>query len=695
MFGGGGVALMIRLRPEVASRVAGGLDDLKAVLQSAIELEHATLPPYLYALYSIRPGSNERLAAIIRSVAMEEMLHLALCCNLLNAIGGAPALDKPDFIPVYPGPLPGAVTGIEVPLAAVSKPLLRDVFMKIEEPEEPLEFPVGRLAFADRAAPSTIGQFYQAIKVQFARLAAGGDIFVGPPARQLVSGLPSLIRVTDLQSANRAIDLIVKQGEGTPASPLNPADAPAHYYLFEAAFKGRELVPQPGVPPFAFAGDPIPFDQGGIVRLATNPTPKRYQGTPAAGPNEQFNKTYTRLLQALHRTFNGSPINIFGSINLMRQLAGHARELARIEFEPGVFAGPTFTYTPDATDAPPFHPTGGDEMASFQQVQDVLENVLGGTLQPFHMPFWRVTRDEMVAKKLLGQPLIVVGHPEKSVLFLVLRDGARGPLRAYFGDARAAVGDLAVIEQWIRTGCPEVAARSGPARESLADVTEAAEDDQHTAYWRAMDVVFHPAVATQPTKGHVLLIHGVSLEEWVPTMLTGADLNRWPNYLALADVAESMAHVRHHQRRLLQEYYAGAQADVLDTHWKFGGSLLPIDPTHPLKPQMGVIHHRMNGLLDWFFWVPYIDFTLRAPDVQTIDLDLARGWQVGIVADGLLRTDNERPVGQRMPIPDFTAGDPNLRANTMAKYAGMGAAGLIEEMVRRAKQARDAGIVQT
>jgi hypothetical protein len=338
---------MIRLRAEVASRAADGLDGLKSALQCAIELEHATLPPYLYALYSIRPGSNTRLAEIIKSVAMEEMLHLALCCNLLNAIDGTPSLAKPDFIPVYPGPLPGAVAGIDVPLAPVSKPLIHDIFMEIEEPEDPLEFPVEWLdTLAAQAVPITIGQFYQAIKTQMARLAAGSNIFVGAPSRQLGAGIPGLIRVTDLRSANDAIDLIVKQGEGTPASPLNPTDKPAHYYLFAAAFHGRELVPKPGVPPFAYAGKPIPFDEEGVVRLVTNPTPKRYEGTAAAGPNGQFNKTYTQLLKVLHQAFNGSTISILESIQLMKELRGAALALAQIEFEPGVYAGPTFNFTP-------------------------------------------------------------------------------------------------------------------------------------------------------------------------------------------------------------------------------------------------------------------------------------------------------------------------------------------------------------
>ncbi len=56
----------------------------------AIKLEHATIPPYLTALYSIKPDprkSNHDSYNIIRAVAVEEMLHLTLAANLLNAVG--------------------------------------------------------------------------------------------------------------------------------------------------------------------------------------------------------------------------------------------------------------------------------------------------------------------------------------------------------------------------------------------------------------------------------------------------------------------------------------------------------------------------------------------------------------------------------------------------------------------------------
>nr|MCU0322110.1 ferritin-like protein [Chitinophagaceae bacterium] len=52
------------------------IDSLKKHLQVAIELEHSTIPPYLCALYSIKEGTNVAASQIIRSVVIEEMLHM-------------------------------------------------------------------------------------------------------------------------------------------------------------------------------------------------------------------------------------------------------------------------------------------------------------------------------------------------------------------------------------------------------------------------------------------------------------------------------------------------------------------------------------------------------------------------------------------------------------------------------------------
>ena len=96
------------------------IEDLRAHLQWALEIEHATIPPYLCALYSIKPGYNREAVEAIASVFIEEMLHMTLAANVLNAIGGAPVLDTPDFIARYPTALPHSAAAFLVPLARFS-----------------------------------------------------------------------------------------------------------------------------------------------------------------------------------------------------------------------------------------------------------------------------------------------------------------------------------------------------------------------------------------------------------------------------------------------------------------------------------------------------------------------------------------------------------------------------------------------
>src|SRR5579871_5978246 len=91
------------------------IEELKSMLQTALELEHSTIPPYLCALYSIKPDTNLMPVQIIRSVVIEEMLHMIMVANLINAIGGEPKIGAKEtdkeglFIPQYPTQLPGDV----------------------------------------------------------------------------------------------------------------------------------------------------------------------------------------------------------------------------------------------------------------------------------------------------------------------------------------------------------------------------------------------------------------------------------------------------------------------------------------------------------------------------------------------------------------------------------------------------------
>ena len=345
---------MIRLKANLFADLDGTLDGLKRALQNAIELEHATIPPYLYALYSIKPGANLEVAGLVTSIVMQEMLHMALDCNILNAIDGKPKIDYPKFVPKYPGPLPGEVESeLIVPLAPLAKQLVKDVFMVIEEPEDPLHFPVIKDLLAAGKPPQTIGQFYAGIIEQLREQSAKSNIFTGDPKRQLTTGFKPLqtIHIHDLDSAVAAINLIVEQGEGTKTSPLDPEHQLAHYYRFAEIYYGKKLIPnpdpKPGAPEYVYGGHKIEFDPAGIWPVVTNPSRDTYPpGSKARNLNDTFNYTYTSLLKSMELVFNGQPDRLGPAIGLMESMKEQALTMMSTTTVPGQTAGPTFEYQP-------------------------------------------------------------------------------------------------------------------------------------------------------------------------------------------------------------------------------------------------------------------------------------------------------------------------------------------------------------
>jgi hypothetical protein len=323
--------------------------DLYQYLQGAIELEHSTIPPYLQALYSIKHDANTIVADLIRSIVVEEMLHLTIAANVLNAIGGAPTINKPTFIPDYPTPLPMNVhEGLVVGLAPLSKSLIKDVFMEIEMPEDPKNFPVRAMAL-QAAGFATIGVFYAAIKEKLKEL--GDNIFTGKPALQVVNNtwFPSdqLFAIHNVDSAVRGLDIIVQQGEGTSDDPLEADGQPAHYYRFAEIYNGRRLMPDPTVKEkYSYSGAPIPFDPAGIWNMVVNPKLANYPaGSAAHAYAERFNGIYTNLLNSLHVTFNGQPQHLSRAIGGMYELRLAADALIEIQdTNTGKQAGPTFEY---------------------------------------------------------------------------------------------------------------------------------------------------------------------------------------------------------------------------------------------------------------------------------------------------------------------------------------------------------------
>jgi hypothetical protein len=342
---------MILLKRELFANLNGTLEGLKAALQNAIELEHSTIPPYLYALYSLRPNTNLEIAGLIKSVVVEEMLHMAIDCNILNAIGGTPQMDDPCFIPKYPGHLPGGVEGsLIVGLTPFSKQVLKDTFMAIEEPEEPLRFPVLTAAEVGDQQ-TTIGQFYSGIMEQIRKL--GDGIFLGDPKKQLTTGFAALqqLHIHDVQTADEGIRLIVGQGEGARRSPYDREHELAHYYRFAEIYFGKKMIPNPNPGPnkprYVYGGHVIEFDPAGVLPAMANPNRTSYDpGSAAFRLNEAFNQTYSSLLKMLQLTFSGEPDRLGPAITLMEAMKSQAQVLMTTEVVPGQTAGPTFDYVP-------------------------------------------------------------------------------------------------------------------------------------------------------------------------------------------------------------------------------------------------------------------------------------------------------------------------------------------------------------
>lgn len=345
---------MILLKSSLLRKVrTGGIDGLKQSLQAAIELEHSTIPPYLYALYSLGtdPG-NAAVAGIIQSVVSEEMLHMTLACNILNAIGGAPVIDSPDFIPDFPGPLPGGVdAGLTVHLAPYSIGVIRDTFMVIEEPENHANFPHPKALGALADAPVTIGQFYDAIIAEIQLL--GDGIFTGDRALQVPPPFPGIGGggiVTNSASAIAAIHLIIDQGEGSDpkASPFvnGPGSELSHYYRFSEIAEGQVLIPDPSVPEgFSYSGARIQA-AGPVAAIPTDPKAANYHsGTAERHAMDSFNYTYTSLLKGLHLLFNGNAGTFSRTLGAMMSLRQQALDMmAGTNLHQPI--GPSFEYQP-------------------------------------------------------------------------------------------------------------------------------------------------------------------------------------------------------------------------------------------------------------------------------------------------------------------------------------------------------------
>jgi rubrerythrin len=353
--------LLRRGKPTVqpAERIKGQ-GELIRYLRTAIEVELSTIPPYLCALYSIKDGYNVEAAKVIRSVVLEEMLHMILAANVLNAIGGEPILNKPEFIPDYPKvPLfPFLVNLDRFSLPAI------ETFLKIERPESPK---------GKRSKGITIAQYYE--KIELALLEFSGinvdvdeieegtynlsgttNIFTGNPSRQITpeyyyGGGGEVIPVTDLDSALHALYEIIGQGEGIHYTiwdgdeQLGEVEEPAHYFRFNEIYKERRYTANDTLNSGP-SGEKLIVHWNQVYPMQTNPKMAHYpKDSELWRKTYEFNRTYTDLLNELNTALNGEPQRLMQSVVRMNDLKYQAVELMKIPIGSGeTTAGPSFEY---------------------------------------------------------------------------------------------------------------------------------------------------------------------------------------------------------------------------------------------------------------------------------------------------------------------------------------------------------------
>ena len=337
--------------------------ELISYLDAAMALEHATIPPYLTAYYSIHSTTNSDAAHIIRVVAVEEMLHLTLVANVLNAIGGSPDLTRPGFVPSYPAYLPDGEDDFTVDLRPFS-PEAMETFCKIERPRKAPDAG-SRLVRSDTGKPMlaasptvegmrffSIGEFYEEIIEGLGKLAAADPgLFCGDESRQVgpeyfYSGGGAVIKVRDLDSACQALRFIAEQGEGLDGGVYDTEGELAHYYRFRQLQLGHYY--QKGDQPDSPSGAKLEVDWGAVYKVKVSARMSDYPaGSELAAVAEAFNADYGVFLALLTKAFNGEPDRLEEAVWQMFRLRDGFNRLIRnpLPGAEGLHAAPTFEVT--------------------------------------------------------------------------------------------------------------------------------------------------------------------------------------------------------------------------------------------------------------------------------------------------------------------------------------------------------------
>ncbi|MFZ6719103.1 ferritin-like domain-containing protein [Undibacterium sp. Ji49W] len=332
---------MIRLQLNPIASVA----DAQAMLQTAINVEFGTLPPYLYAQLSILPGSNAPAMARLQTITHQEMIHLCLGANILNALGGSPKL----VAPVYPGPLPGDIgfdgKVLTLHLLPFGKFAMKQG-MDIEMPVDPIDFPQLKMTTLTATKAVTIGQFYEALDAYLKSLPATAWQINRNQISDAQFFPGQIFAVNNYADAHRAIQVIVSEGEATSTSPLDFSNELAHFYRFEEIYRNQVLTSIPGKPGFAW-GEPLGVDFAKSYPAVADPQLLDYSKQPEAARAAQQACTvaYTAMVDSLNLALNGDAAQLGIAVRRMFDLRMAAIHVLQTPLaDKSKVAGPAFIY---------------------------------------------------------------------------------------------------------------------------------------------------------------------------------------------------------------------------------------------------------------------------------------------------------------------------------------------------------------
>jgi hypothetical protein len=621
------------------------LDELKERIQLAIELELFTIPPYLTAAWSLKSNSTQttmNIRSLIIEVAIQEMLHMGLMCNLLVAVGGKPVLNHPDHLPSYPNFPPGIDLPNPVSLEPFSQSVL-DQFLKIEHPQhDPVPIPVLH-ALAAGVAPKfpTIGDFYDSLKAGLVHATSFN------PAGQLTIGFgttgDNLTQITTLAEAEAAIDLIKEQGEGNSTSPAAgpSSDNLAHYYRFLQIKDGRKYVKQADGTFKQDPGQPLPFPAPAEIYSMAPVPAAGYPGLPEA---VAFDTAYSKVVQLLHDAWDqGSQGLLVQAWNSMYSLESPATALMdkpREQSQGGNY-GPAFLWR-TATTPPPEPPAGPPPVASgYARIQQILDGAVQGQTFGAHGPFWRtITRDQFVVKSIFGQKLLAKKpdgsfDPVESNLMKALEGRAPfdGTVFKRMPDGFPPLTDplLAEIKNWIASGCPDTIAVANWFDNGAGGPVNG---QQHIDYWRDFDdwAMFN---VTDPVSADIGTFFG-AVNKWMEFAKDATQEPAWAAAIAAADLRDAVSRLEARQRDTVVKHYGKPVPllTLLDGYERFGDNSLPDDPLRPAD-----VRHTMNGDTMWFIWSAFTDACLRIGGTIPTEFwqGMGRAQLTGLLNDGLFR----------------------------------------------------------